>query len=42
MKKAICLILALTMALALCACGQSSAPAAEGKVFNIYTWNVEF
>ena len=42
MKKAICLILALTMALALSACGQSSAPAAEGKVFNIYTWNVEF
>lgn len=42
MKKAICLILALTMALALCACGQSSAPAAEGKVFNIYTWNEEF
>lgn len=42
MKKAICLILALTMALALSACGQSSAPAAEGKVFNIYTWNEEF
>ena len=43
MKKALSLILALTMVLALCACGQS-APAAtsEGKVFNIYAWNEEF
>ena len=45
MKKALSLILALTMVLALCACGQSAATkttASEGKVFNIYAWNEEF
>ena len=43
MKKALTLILALTMVLALCACGQSApAAASEGKVFNIYAWNEEF
>ena len=43
MKKALSLILALTMVLALCACGQSApAAASEGKVFNIYAWNEEF
>ena len=45
MKKALSLILALTMVFALCACGQSAATkatASEGKVFNIYAWNEEF
>ena len=69
MKRLMALLLALVMALALCACGQAAttapantqttsatqapaaestvppeteAPAAEGKVFNIYAWNEEF
>ena len=41
MKKIIALLLALVMVLALCACGQTKAPAA-GKVLNIYAWNEEF
>ena len=48
MKKAIAMLLALVMVFALCACGQTAAPAEEapaveeGKVFNIYAWNEEF
>ena len=54
MKKIIAMLLALVMVLALCACGQSAAPApaaepaaepaaaAEGKTINIYAWNEEF
>ena len=33
MKKTICILLALTMIFALCACGKSAAPAAEKKKF---------
>ena len=49
MKKLIAMLLALVMVFALCACGATpsaekpaEAPAAEGKVFNIYAWNEEF
>ena len=33
MKKMMCVLLALTMIFALCACGKTAAPAAEKKVF---------
>ncbi len=44
MKKLIAMLLALVMVFALCACEApaAEAPAAEGKVFNIYAWNEEF
>ena len=35
MKKLIALVLALVMCFALCACGQSAAPAATDKVFKL-------
>ena len=42
MKKIVAVLLAMLMVLSLAACGGSSKPAAQGKVFNIYAWNEEF
>ncbi len=46
MKKFLSLLMAGAMSVTLAACssggGQDAAPAEEGKVFNVWTWNTEF